>query len=138
MNHLFVYGTLLSGIAPPTLAQLMSRMTYQGPASVPGQLFDFGIYPGAIPDANANEVIHGELYSIEADPNVLAILDNYEGHFPDRPMHSLFRRTRVEATRSDGRLVTSWMYAWNREAAGGKLIAGGDYRALRNEQRTTG
>jgi gamma-glutamylcyclotransferase (GGCT)/AIG2-like uncharacterized protein YtfP len=137
-DHLFVYGTLLSGIAPTALAQLMSRLTYLGPASVPGRLYDLGLYPAAIPDAESAEAVRGELYAIAPDVAALSMLDNYEGHFPDLPARSLFRRIRVSATRSDGIAIAAWMYAWNRPANGAKQIAGGDYRAARASQRTTG
>jgi len=137
-DYLFVYGTLLSGLAPPALAHLMSRMTFLGPASVPGRLFDFGLYPGAIPDAEADQIIHGELYSVPTDIGALNMLDHYEGYFYDRPVSSLFRRTQVSVTRADGRSVIAWMYAWNRPIDAGKLVANGDYRAVRAQQRTTG
>jgi gamma-glutamylcyclotransferase (GGCT)/AIG2-like uncharacterized protein YtfP len=50
----------------------------------------------------------------------------------------LFRRTRVNVTRADGREVISWMYAWNRDIGEARTIPGGDYRAARAAQRTTG
>ena len=137
-DHLFVYGTLLSGIVPPTLAPLMSKLAFEGPATLPGELFDLGPYPAAMPILDASSLIHGELYALPADPSVLAILDNYEGHFPDRPNQSLFRRIRVTVTRGDGRTVPAWMYAWNRPTENAVPIANGDYRAAKSPVRTTG
>jgi hypothetical protein len=54
------------------------------------------------------------------------MLDNYEGHFPDRPAQSLFRRVRVTVTRADG----------TTGHAGARQIVDGDYRAAK--KRSTG
>src|SRR3954451_4045090 len=109
-EHLFVYGTLLSGLASPTLAGVMSRLAFDVPATTPGELFDMGPYPAAVPDPASGSVVRGELYAIPADPSTLALLDNYEGHFADRPAQSLFRRSRVTVTRADGTTAPAWMY----------------------------
>lgn len=135
-DHLFVYGTLLSGLASPTLAGLMARLTFVGPATTAGELFDLGPYPAAVPDPAKASAVCGELYALPADPTTLSLLDNYEGHFADRPSQSLFRRTRVTVTRPDGGTCLAWMYAWNRPLTDARRIVDGDYRVGR--RRVTG
>src|SRR4051794_13770624 len=135
-EHLFVYGTLLSGLASPTLAGLMSRLAFVGPATTPGELFDMGPYPAAVPDPASGSVVRGELYALPADPSTLALLDTSEGPSAARPAQSLFRRPRVTVIRADGTTGSAWTYVWNRPLTAARRIADGDYRAAR--QRSTG
>lgn len=138
MDYLFVYGTLLSGVATPVMAALMSRLQYVGPAQLPGRLYDLGPYPAAVPEAAGEHLVRGELYALPRDAALLAMLDQYEGHFPDRPGQSLFRRVRVGVARADGRAITAWVYVWNRDIGAAPTIPGGDYRAALVTSRTTG
>jgi len=131
MDLLFVYGTLLPGIASPTLAQLLMRFTPLGPATMAGTLYDLGPYPAAVPDPQSDRQIRGELFGAPDDPSLLGILDHYEGHFPDRPAQSLFKRTKVNVIRADGQRVHAWAYLWNRPVENAPLIPGGDYRSFR-------
>ncbi|MBI4584737.1 MAG: gamma-glutamylcyclotransferase [Planctomycetes bacterium] len=50
---LFVYGTLLPGLAPAGLLTLISRLRRLGAARVPGLLWDLGSYPCLIIDPAA-------------------------------------------------------------------------------------
>ncbi|MBX7103047.1 MAG: gamma-glutamylcyclotransferase [Gemmataceae bacterium] len=138
MDHLFVYGTLLSGVANPAMAALMSRMQYLGPANLPGRLHDLGPYPAVVPDPDCPDHVRGELYALPRDPSLLALLDQYEGFFPDRPAQSLFRRVRVGVARTDDRAVHAWVYVWNRDIGNAPVIAEGDYRLARSANRKSG
>lgn len=131
MDHLFVYGTLLSGVATPAMAALMARMQFVGPATLPGRLYDLGPYPAVVPDSESSDSVRGELYAVPRDAALFPLLDQYEGHFPDRPAQSLFRRVRAGVTRGDGQPVTAWVYVWNRDIGTAKPIPEGDFRAAR-------
>ncbi len=52
---LFVYGTLLPGLAPAELLPLFSRLRSLGAAGVAGLLWDLGSYPGLFIDPAALE-----------------------------------------------------------------------------------
>ena len=55
MDHLFVYGTLLSGVATPAMAALMARLQFLGSAGLPGTLYDLGPYPAAVPETRGGD-----------------------------------------------------------------------------------
>ena len=50
MKHLFVYGTLLTGLAPDAVAGVVHRCRVVGAGVVRGRLFDLGAYPGCVLD----------------------------------------------------------------------------------------
>lgn len=58
---LFVYGSLLRGSRHPMARRLALESRKLGPATVTGRLYDLGFYPGAVPSANPQELVHGEL-----------------------------------------------------------------------------
>ena len=114
-EHLFVYGTLLSGSDNEYARLLAERAPLLGTARVQGRLLNLGAYPGAIP--NANQWITGEIHRME-HPELLMTLDEYEG--PE------FERARVSAQFGDT-TIDCWIY-WYIGAAQGSPIASGDWR----------
>jgi len=130
MPMVFVYGTLRAGevndlnaaaqkhgIAAPTLV---------GTGTVAGRLYDFGSYPGLVPDAAAGQVV-GDIYDV---PEALVpVLDEIEEVYPGQA--TLFVRTE-QAVNHGGKLVTCLLYPVD-EAAVATLprIDGGDWVAYR-------
>jgi gamma-glutamylcyclotransferase (GGCT)/AIG2-like uncharacterized protein YtfP len=53
MKELFVYGTLLPGLAPRELEPLLGRLRPAGEAGIAGILFDFGPYPALVIEPEA-------------------------------------------------------------------------------------
>ncbi len=97
MITVFVYGTLRRGetndivlaatrhgIAPPELL---------GSATVKGILYDFGSYPGLIPDPGGADVF-GDVYRI--DPALVPVLDEIEEVYPGQQGLFLHQQIRVE------------------------------------------
>ena len=127
-RHVFDYGTLLPGLAPPVLADVVARLRAVGPATVPGHLYDLGAYPGCTVDNTCGDVIHGQLLELPDDPVVLAKLDGYEGHAAhDEAGQDLFTRTTCDATLADGRSVRTWIYVYARDLSTARRIMGGRY-----------
>jgi len=112
-RHLFVYGTLRPGHAPPEIAATVRRLREVGRASVRGCVHDLGAYPGALLDDSAATRIDGIVLRLTADASVLAALDAYEGFDPADVARSLFLRTRTVVTLRDGRRLACWIYVWN-------------------------
>lgn len=85
--HVFVYGTLRHGeindIALAARRHDVDAPVLIGRADVPGQLFDFGQWPGLVPprstgwDPDRRERVFGDVYRISAA--LLPILDDIEG-----------------------------------------------------------
>lgn len=87
---------------------------------MPGRLYDFGSYPGAVPSDQSDQWIHGEVHRFE-DPQLLASLDEYEG--------AEFERAMVSVQLEDGAglgIVQCWIY-WYVGAPAGRVIASGDW-----------
>jgi gamma-glutamylcyclotransferase (GGCT)/AIG2-like uncharacterized protein YtfP len=112
-DHLFVYGTLRRGSNNKFARLLSERGTFVTDARVPGRLYDFGAYPGAVASDQLGHWVHGEIHRLE-DPSLLASLDEYEG--------SEFERARVPTTISPN----CWIY-WYVGASKGRLVESGDW-----------
>lgn len=134
-EHLFVCGTLRSGLVPDEVAGLMGRAPRIGVASVPGRLYDLGDYPGAVLDPDCNTKIIGEVFQLPDDGAALAALDAYEGIDPENPDDSLFVRREAEITLEGGANLNCWIYVYNRQVASATLITSGDYLIYKQERR---
>ena len=127
VDHLFVYGTLLPEHAPAALAPTIARLRELGGGSVPGRLYDFGAYPGAILDPAATTRVSGRVFVLPDDPEVLAKMDAYEGFAAGNPGGSVFRRMRTVVALSDGGTTEAWVYEYNRDPGAAPVIAGGRF-----------
>lgn len=123
-QSLFVYGTLLPGLAPPAMRDLVGRMKPMGPASVRGSLYHLGAYPGLVLDASGS-VIHGQLLEVPDDPALWLRMDSYEGFSPTDADRSLFRRVRATVTLPAADAVISWVYVYNGQPDAASLIPTG-------------
>lgn len=89
---LFVYGTLKRGYGNH---RLMHGAKFLGEAIIEGHVIhDFGGCPGIRP-AEKKYHVSGELYEITED--MLPRLDRLEGHYPNSPEDSVYRRTELNA-----------------------------------------
>src|SRR4051794_31927600 len=113
-DRLFVYGTLLPGLAPAAVEDLVERFRLVGTGSLPGRLYDLGPYPGAVFDASASTRVTGQVFELPDDPTLLARLDAYEGCVPGDPQNSQYLRVQLLARLVEGCEVSCWAYAYNR------------------------
>ena len=125
-RFVFVYGTLLPGLAPAAIADVVATLRVVGAGTVPGRLYHLGAYPGCILDADCGGVIHGQVMEIP-DQAVLERLDGYEGYAAHDDAGSLFLRTVCDVTLGDGNQLRSWVYVYNRSVKAARLISGGRY-----------
>jgi gamma-glutamylcyclotransferase (GGCT)/AIG2-like uncharacterized protein YtfP len=126
-RHLFVYGTLLPGLAPPVIADVVYALKFLGHATLPGRLYHLGTYPGCVLDPACGRLIHGQLLEIPPDPAILDRLDWYEDYAAHDADGSLFLRTTCDAARPDGRQIPAWVYVYNRDVSRARLIESGRY-----------
>ncbi len=131
-EYLFVYGTLRSQLVPPDLSGLVQQLRRFGAASARGHLYDLGMYPGAILDADCDNRIIGEILELPDDKSVLAALDHYEGIDGKQPDAGLFVRTECHAILDNGQAIECWVYVYNGEISSEKLIESGDYLGNRS------
>ncbi|ANN78684.1 gamma-glutamylcyclotransferase [Bordetella flabilis] len=82
-TYVFVYGTLRRGeindLARAAAGAGLPMPEYVGVASVPGRLYDFGDWPGLLPDP-AGAAVTGDVYRI--DPALLPVMDAIEEYDP--------------------------------------------------------
>jgi gamma-glutamylcyclotransferase (GGCT)/AIG2-like uncharacterized protein YtfP len=115
-DHLFVFGTLLSGYDHPMARLLAQRAELLGEARCQGRLYLVRHYPGMVLSSEAADQVFGELYRLRDPLPLLATLDAYEGCGAADPKPTEFVRERITAT-LDGRTVQAWTYLYNRPVA---------------------
>jgi gamma-glutamylcyclotransferase (GGCT)/AIG2-like uncharacterized protein YtfP len=127
-EYLFLYGTLKPNEAAVDVAKVVKSLRRVGTATVPGRLYDFGDYPGAITDCNSAKKIHGDVFELPVEAHAsLHALDQYEEFDVNNPEQSLFLRKKVSAKLFDGRELNCWMYVYNKEPGKARQITSGNY-----------
>jgi gamma-glutamylcyclotransferase (GGCT)/AIG2-like uncharacterized protein YtfP len=129
-DRLFVYGSLLPGHEPAGMAAVCRRLNFLEPATIRGQLFDLGPYPGVIIGNGADGIVHGELAEVDCDDTWRA-LDQYEGCPRAGEGDGLFRRVRTVAALESGESVECWVYVYDRGLSRARRIEGGCWRTYR-------
>lgn len=153
---LLVYGTLLPGLAPPELSNLVKRLQPRGPATVSGLLIDFGEYPGLVIDPACLEAstppherraletlwredaggetarrvrarVRGEILEVPPDPAVWKALDAYEVCRNNDANSEYWRVT--ARVRTDSGEVAAQVYVLPRLPPEPLWIPAGDYEA---------
>jgi gamma-glutamylcyclotransferase (GGCT)/AIG2-like uncharacterized protein YtfP len=124
-DFLFLYGTLLPGLAPPEIALAAVQLRFAAEGFVRGRLYDLGHYPGAVLDPAAEHRIRGALFTLPEDPAVLRALDAYEEFDPAAPELSQFVRVRTIATLAAGGALECWIYVYNRDVRAARMIESG-------------
>lgn len=124
MDNIFVYGTLRQG-GVREMPRLFPQCPFVGFGTAKGRLYDFGAYPGFMPDGEGGDVI-GEVYAVPAI--VLRALDDIERYEPHSEAGSYYLRREVSVALQDGRSVSAWVYVCNPDFYDlSQPIAGGDW-----------
>jgi gamma-glutamylcyclotransferase (GGCT)/AIG2-like uncharacterized protein YtfP len=126
-NHLFIYGTLKTGVVPPEVAHAVQKLKPVANATVHGFLYDLGAYPGAILNSGSAQTISGLVVQFPNDPTVLAQLDQYEEFDQDSPETSQFLRVRGIAVLESGRKIGCWIYVYNHDPGSAPLLKDGKF-----------
>ncbi len=133
IRKLFVYGSLHTASNPfHRLLKQKAKKIGEGAAS--GSLYFIGRYPGAVMSKDGKK-IYGTIFLIE-DIQVFKELDKYEEYNPLHPEHSLFIRKAVIVTDEQGKKHRAWIYIYNKDVSGKRLIKGGNYRQFRKRKKS--
>jgi gamma-glutamylcyclotransferase (GGCT)/AIG2-like uncharacterized protein YtfP len=131
MKHLFVYGTLLPGLAPAAVAGVMGRCRVVGAGVLRGRLFHLGAYPGCVLDGGCESVVWGRVLEVpEPVGEVLGRLDWYENFVASDSAGSLFVRTACNVSLEGGGQVEAWVYVYNRDVSRARLIESGRWQSV--------
>lgn len=122
---LFFYGTLLTPFHRAAQLHIDQHLVFRGRATMRAALFDLGLYPGAVPDAD--HIVRGELFEMTNQERVLSRLDELEGYRPGDASTSLYTRELTPVTLEDGSQVQAWVYFYNAPVGRAPRIASGDY-----------
>lgn len=136
-EHLFVYGSLRCETAGSLHPLLSTDTEYCCAAQLPGKLYEIDGYPGAVTSPLADTTIHGELYRLHHPQRLLQRLDVYEecsAHFP-QPYE--YRRSVETVTTAEGKAIKAWIYVYNHDLSGRRLIPSGDYRRFKQQDKQT-
>ena len=90
-DHVFFYGTLMTGFNRPGRQRVDSILELAGRGRIRAALFDLGIYPAAVP-SDDDSTVRGEVYHMRDVTAVLSALDEIEGFRPNEPERSLYLR----------------------------------------------
>lgn len=125
-QRVFVYGTLRKDARGSVQNALTRDWVFEGYGRVAAELFDFGAYPGAVQSPTGGPQVRGELYRLPQSPDVLALLDHYEGCGAEHTPPHEFERELVEVTLEGGGQASGWIY-WYRPEPRGRRLPSGDY-----------
>jgi gamma-glutamylcyclotransferase (GGCT)/AIG2-like uncharacterized protein YtfP len=140
-SYVFVYGTLMRGMAAEATLLASGPVRFVGRARLPGTLYDFGPFPGAVrerPKASAIAVapdVQGEVFELLDPVPALQALDLHENFDMKRPGRSLFVRRRLAVSLEGGGQVDAWTYLYARPVKDGRLIPSGDWRRRGGDAR---
>ena len=122
---IFVYGTLRRGCSTGAHQTYLAGAEFIDTATINGTLFRVSYYPALVLDTQAGEVM-GEIYRL-ASAEQLARLDAYEEcTYPALPEQE-YQRTKVDVITRSGKVVSAWVYAYQRASEGLAVIASGDF-----------
>jgi gamma-glutamylcyclotransferase (GGCT)/AIG2-like uncharacterized protein YtfP len=128
-NTLFVYGSLMKGMVHHN--KIAPALKDVKPASCQGLLYRLPVgYPAMV---EGEGTVRGELLTLNNFKELIAVLDEFEGHSPTNPEKSLYVRTEKQI-QVDGakKPTTSFVYILNKTKLPKEahLIETGDYRAI--------
>ena len=126
-QHLFVYGTLMSGTQHPMHHVLAKAARFVGEGYIVGRLYQVHHYPGAVDSDDPNDRVYGEVYALDRPAETLAALDDYEGCGPGAAEPTEFARSLHQASRSDGTSIEAWLYLYNRPIGNAPRIMNGRF-----------
>lgn len=119
-DQLVLYGTLREGLPAHHELRLPTMLEHLGPCWIRGALHNLGDYPGLV---HGDGMVAADLYRV-LDRRLFAILDEYEGFWPDQPEVSWYLRLQIRPIGSE---EEAWVYFYNRSVTTDSLIASGDW-----------
>lgn len=124
--YLFVYGTLQPSFVNPFAQSLYQNNRYVGPGTLRGRLYDIGHYPGAVYDPNGSDRVHGSVFDVTQQTNLLGNLDEYEGVSNPPMLTDEYVRVLIPICFGADEL-RCWAYLYNWPLPDSQLIPSGRY-----------
>ena len=125
MQHLFVYGTLMSGSGHPMAARLGRESRLLGPARIRGRLYSLGWYPALVETGPDDGDVHGEVYALTSPEASFRWLDAYEGIVRGQEDRSDYARVERPVLMAAGHEMKAWVYLYRAPIKGAPAIDSG-------------
>ena len=134
---LFVYGTLRRDTNGQMHHLLARYADFVGEATFQGKLYMVDYYPGIVPSEDTDDLVLGEVYRLHNPSYMLSRLDQYEecGRAFPEPTEYVRRMERVRL--HDGRIITAWVYVYNRPTNNLYLIESGDFLQIEKAEKNS-
>jgi len=126
---LFVYGTLIRASRHPFARRLAMESRFLGRATVGGQLYSLGRYPGLVEDPSRDALVHGEAVQLKSARSFLW-LDDYEGCGANWPEPHEYERKVLDVRLQDGAELSCWTYIFKGKITPFRRINGGRFMPL--------
>lgn len=129
-EYLFVYGSLRPDIGNDISDLLAREAQVVGAATISGDLYHLGWYPGLQYKEESGRVVQGYVLQLY-DARSLEWLDDYEGFDPAAPQDALFIRIKAEAklvNSSENERCTCWVYHYPHEVNSQDRVDSGDWK----------
>lgn len=130
INHIFVYGTLLSQYSNIESHDYLKKYTeFIDFATMEGNLFMVDYYPGVVPCTKGERnQVKGEVYKLNNPKLLFDFLDKYEEFNPEDPEHSEYvRKTTTVKLKKSNQELTAWVYYFNQDTADLEFLPKGDF-----------
>lgn len=132
--HFFAYGTLMANATAALGKRMRERLQREaqllGPAMIQGRLYDLGRYPALVDSNDPAELVHGELFALQAPRASLAWLDRYEGIIPGQHGRNEYERVERTVRLESGEEFTAWVYLYRQSIVGAPHIAAGRWGSV--------
>ena len=122
IEHLFVYGTLMSGEV--RYGELSPYVESSGNGTTKGVLYDLDDYPGM---KTGEGLVHGELVKMNDVESCLKDMDSIEGFYGYESKNSLYERTIVLIQTNDG-AKWAWTYFYSGDVGENTRIKSGRWK----------
>ncbi len=132
VQHLFVYGTLMSGAGHPMGARLRREGRLLGRGRMRGLLYDLGAYPALVETGPDDGDVFGEVHELTDAAGSFRWLDAYEGIVPGRETECDYARVERFLRLEDGRELTAWVYVYRAPVSAARLIESGRWSPRSN------
>lgn len=124
-QHLFVYGTLMSGAGHRMGARLQREARLVGPGRIKGRLYDLGAYPALVETGPADGDVYGEIFELTDPARSFRWLDAYEGIVPGREAQCDYMRVERSVRLEMGGEPAAYVYVYRAPVQGRPIIESG-------------
>lgn len=129
VEHIFVYGTLMTGMSNHYLIEKYARNITMG--LIRGSLYHLEEgYPALVDGASE---VRGEIVAIDNMQCALPVLDELEGYLGPGNPDNLYKRVIRQALGVDGKPVVVFVYIWAQPehlSVIGQYVTGGCWRSF--------